>query len=130
MSVGNEMWTNARPTSAGFHILYPRPPKQCFAMPMATAAATIGTNHRAWAGRQKATRRPVTTALPSPTVILPRRRCVMTASATTADATARPMCRYARMPKKYPAATAAGTSAAATDHMIRATVSSPHRCGQ
>ncbi len=71
----------------------PRPPKQCFAMAMATNAATIGTYHGAWAGRQNATSRPVTAALPSEMVTrFPRRRW-MTSSVPMAVATPRAMCR-------------------------------------
>src|SRR5690554_1533800 len=114
----HEARRNALPAKAGLKRLCPNPPKTCLPMIMAKNAPNIVIHQGSSGGRLKARSRPVTTALPSPTVI--RRPIIrwQRASARTAAKIETAMTTSAGRPKKKTPTVAAGINAVTTDHMI------------
>ena len=68
MATGKAAWTKARPTSAGFITLNPRPPNRALPSPIPVIAATAAIHRGKPGGRVRPSRRPVITAERSLTV--------------------------------------------------------------
>ena len=69
---GHDAIRKALPASAGFKMLNPSPPNNCFAIIMAKAEPTAGNHHGDLGGMLNANRMPVRIALPSNVIFLRR----------------------------------------------------------
>ena len=127
---GNAACRNARATRAGLNVLKPRPPNSAFPSRMAITPPANPIHNGRPGGRVKASRRPVITALKSPTVVgLPdtlQTRCsVRTVAAVVAQSSA-----SALSPNAQTANAHTGISAYTTLRMIASVVTLALICGE
>ena len=126
MAVPKEISRKLRPARAGFIMLWPRPPKRHLTTRMANTAPSTGMYTGTFAGRVRASSRPVRMALPSVTVLSRLVTRSNTYSVSTAAVTDSRMISPEYQPWAQTPRTVVGSSASSTSR-ITALVERPPR---
>jgi hypothetical protein len=130
IATGQEATRNALPIKAGLKILQPKPPKNCLPIMIATAEPIAAIHKGIVDGRQKASNKPVITALPS---LIVTSRCIIFWAITSLSRAVITQVRItvaAAMPKKYTAPTKAGKRAMQTSRIAVETLLALCKCGE